>query len=89
MKINYKNLIAYSDLGGCSALITAGFELMDIDNTNPKRVRFFFDASKSVEQTLERYWSPEGLDVNAREYFQNLRVLKSQIYNTSPGRFRL
>ena len=89
MRINYENLYGLSDLGCTAALITIGFDLLDLDTTNPKRIRFLFESSKKIEAATQNYWVAQGLQVNAREYFQNLRMLKSRIYNnnSTPQRY--
>ncbi|MCX6810072.1 MAG: DUF5659 domain-containing protein [Candidatus Berkelbacteria bacterium] len=80
MKItNKQNYYKSSDLGCCAALVTAGFELKMIDKANPKRVVFIFDMSEGIQLSTEDYLS-DRLEVSARRYFENLRVLKSRIY---------
>ncbi len=73
------NYYKSSDLGCSAALITAGFELMTIEKNDPKRVIFVFDISKEIQLSAEDYLS-DRLQVSARRYFENLRVLKSRIY---------
>lgn len=70
-----------SDLGCCAALITAGYELQNIDNTNIRKVVFIFDYSKAIAEAAEKFWS-DNLMVSARRYFENIKMLKSRIYGS-------
>lgn len=79
MIIKKKQTFDSSDLGCCAALITANFELLDIDNTNSKKVVFVFDNSIEINKASEEYWS-DNLQVSARRYFENIKMLKSRIY---------
>lgn len=69
-----------SDLGCCSALITLGFHLADLDKTNPRRVVFLFQNSEGLGKAINDYWS-DLLAVNARSYFDNIKMIKNRIYN--------
>lgn len=68
------------DLGACAALVSVGYELISLDKTNPRKVLFIFQNEHGIEQTVKDYWS-DKLQVNARSMFDNIRMLKNQIYS--------
>jgi hypothetical protein len=73
-----KNYIT-SDLGQAAAIISAGFELKDVDKTNRLKVVYIFDFCLGIIETSEKYWA-DNLLISARRYFENLKMLKSRIY---------
>ena len=74
-----KDYYPTSDLGLSASLITAGFKLLFLDKSNPKRVLFYFKFTNRIEVTVNHYWS-DNLNVNARALFENTKTLKSRIY---------
>lgn len=67
------------DLGCAAALVSAGFALITLDKENPRKVGFIFRADKKLDKAVEDYFS-DKLIVNARTFFDNLRMLKNRIY---------
>jgi hypothetical protein len=68
-----------SDLGCCAALVSLSFPLTRLDRSNPRRVLFVFAPAEGVAEAAERYFAG-GLAVEARLYFDNLKMLKTRIY---------
>jgi len=68
------------DLGCASALITTGANLIELDRTDYKRVGFVFDYTFELETSLDRFWKNK-LQVDARTYFENTKMLKTRIYS--------
>lgn len=68
-----------NDLGCCAALVTAGFTLIDLDRSNPRRVGFVFALKDGIELAVDDYWN-DRLVVSARAYFDNTKMLKNRIY---------
>jgi len=68
------------DMGLCSALICAGFELISLDKTNPRKVQFIFKREVGIEKVVDEYWA-DHLKVKARTYFDNIKMLKNRIYS--------
>lgn len=66
------------DLGCSAALICAGFELVYMDKTNPRKVRFLFCQKDGIEETVNDYFLGK-LEVKARLMFDNLKNLKNMI----------
>ena len=73
-------ILSTFDLGAATSLISAGYELVSMDRSNPRKVRFAFRRESGIEETLDAYWSDE-LDIRARTYFDNLKMLKNRIYS--------
>jgi len=68
------------DMGLCSALICAGFELISLDKTNPRKVQFILRREVGIEDVVDNYWA-DRLEVKARTFFDNTKMLKNRIYS--------
>lgn len=68
------------DLGCSAALISAGFELVSLDKSNPRKVQFIFDRKNSIEKVVDDYWA-DRLKIKARAFFDNVKMLKNRIYS--------
>lgn len=68
------------DLGCAAALISADFELISLDKTNPRKVLFIFHRKAGVETIVNDYWT-DRLEIGAREFFDNIKMLKNRIYS--------
>jgi len=67
-------------MGLSAALVSIGFELERVDRTNPKKVQFNFLNTTGIDSAVRDYFS-DKLDVNARTYFDNIKMLKNLIYS--------
>lgn len=74
-----ENYFTTPDLGLASALVALGFTVSHLDKQNPRRVEFFFEHSKELDDCVQAYWA-STLDVIALTYFNAMRMLKSRIY---------
>lgn len=68
------------DLGCSSALISAGFELVSLEKSNPRKVQFIFRREVGIEKVVDDYWA-DRLEVKARAFFDNVKMLKNRIYS--------
>lgn len=68
------------DLGVSSALVCKNFELVHLKKDNPKKVQFVFQRKNDIEKVVADYWANK-LAVNAREFFDNIKMLKNRIYS--------
>ncbi len=68
------------DLGVSTALLCAGFELLSLNRTNPRKVLFIFRKAENIDQTANAYFADQ-LKLNARSYFDQLRALKNRLYS--------
>ena len=71
-----------SDMGLTAALFTSEFQICSVNKKNPNKATFIFKKDRDLEKFVERYWS-DKLPVNARTYFNNLKMLKNRIYSIS------
>lgn len=78
-KGNGNNLCTF-DLGAAALLVTAGFELIGLDKTNPRKVQFVFNRAKGIEKVVDGYWTDKA-EVEARSFFDNIKMLKNRIYS--------
>lgn len=79
-KLNTSDHYFTYDLGCSSALICADFELVSLDKTNPRKVQFIFKREDGIEKVVDNYWA-DRLEVKARTYFDNIKMLKNRIYS--------
>lgn len=77
---NYINYYSTFDLGSAAALVTAGFELFDLDRTNPRKVRFIFRRKTGIEKVAEDFWS-DRLEQKSRSFWDNIKNLKNRLYS--------
>ena len=79
-QLNTSDVLPISDLGCATALATAGFELLTLDRTNPRKVRFVFKLDEGIEKVADDFWA-DRLEVKARSFFDNLKMLKNRLYS--------
>jgi hypothetical protein len=63
-----------------AAFLSLNFQLEDIDKSNSRRALFYFQRSNELDEAIGMFWSGKGL-VDAKQYFSELRVLKSRLYS--------
>ena len=68
------------DLGCSTALLCAGFELLDIEKSNPKKALFMFRKEVGIEEITDKYFA-DRLEVKARSFFDHLKALKNKLYS--------
>jgi len=68
------------DLGLATVLITLGYKLLELDKTNPKKVRFVFREEQGIEKTMVDYFNDE-IKLPALTLFNNQKNLKNRIYS--------
>jgi len=75
---DYIKVTKISDLFLASTLLCLDFNVMGIDDTNPKRVFFYFDSSLELDKTITSYWN-DGVSVNPKLLNSYRRELLSRI----------
>ena len=70
------------DLGLATVLITLGYELLELDRTNPKKVRFVFKEEKDIERVMIDYFN-DKIKLPALTLFNNQKNLKNRIYSNA------
>lgn len=68
------------DLGVSTALLCAGFELLSLNRSNPRKVLFIFRREESIDETANAYFANQ-LTLNVRSFFDQLRALKNRLYS--------
>lgn len=73
------------DLGVAAALSVLGFEIVEMDKTNPKKVRFVFkaDGRKGDIEVFANAYFNHSLELPAQKFFNEIKVLKSRIYSNN------
>jgi len=72
------------DMGLAAALMTAGFEIQELQKIDAKKFEFIFKAQKDdshIKGAISSYWD-KNLLVSAYDYFNNTKMLKSRIYSS-------
>ncbi|MFH1866991.1 MAG: DUF5659 domain-containing protein [Patescibacteria group bacterium] len=77
---DYSNYLFTFDLGAAAALVSASFKLVLLDKKNPRKVQFAFLRETGIEKVVDDYWS-DRLEVKARSFFDNLKMLKNRLYS--------
>jgi hypothetical protein len=76
----HSSTYATADLGLSAALVCLGVSLLELDRSNPRKMRFVFGDSPDIARYEADFWS-DRLSVNPRAYFDNLKMLKARIYS--------
>ena len=77
---NYQDFLTTYDLGCSAALVSSGFELVSLDKSNPRKVQFIFRRKLGIENVVDEYWA-DHLEVKARTFFDNTKMIKNRIYS--------
>lgn len=67
------------DLGLAAALVSSGFKLRDTSRDLNGRFYFAFRQTRDLAEAIDEYWA-NTLNVRARTYNDNIKMLKSRIY---------
>lgn len=78
MDINKTNTRTH-DLGLAAALVSRGFKLRATNRDINGRFYFAFRQTRDLAEATDGYWA-NTLDVRARTYNDNIKMLKSRIY---------
>lgn len=74
--------LSYSsfDIGLVAALISRGYVLIAVDKTDRRKARFLVQRASGIDAHINNYWDGK-LTVDARSYFDNLKMLKNRLYS--------
>jgi hypothetical protein len=75
-----QNEFSTFDLGLATVLVTLGYELIELDKSNSKKVRFIFERKKNIEQIMNNYFN-DKIKLPAQILFNNQKNLKNRIYS--------
>jgi hypothetical protein len=73
-------VFATTDLGIAAALFTADFELLNLDKSDPRKVRFVFSRDDGIAKVADDFWS-NRLEQKVRSFWDNVKVLKNRLYS--------
>lgn len=68
------------DLGLAAVLVTLKYELLALDKSNAKKIRFFFKRERGIEQVINDYWD-DKIQLPAQSLINNQKMLKNRIYS--------
>lgn len=74
--------ISIRDLGLVAALVTCGFKIVFTHRDDKSRVYFVFEETVDLDRIVEDYYA-DNLQVKARKFFDNTKMLKARIYSDS------
>lgn len=69
-----------TDLGIAAALLTADFELLNLDKSDPRKVKFVFSRDDGITKVADDFWS-NRLEQKVRSFWDNIKVLKNRLYS--------
>jgi hypothetical protein len=72
--------IQIRDLGLAAALVSCGFEMRETTRGATGRTYFIFAQTDELGHAVNDYWA-DTLDVKARKFFDDIKMLKSRIYS--------
>lgn len=78
--MNQTDDVKIRDLGLAATLVTTGFSIVSIDRSNPSRVVFIFKDNPDIQANIDSFWAGR-LRLPADQLLNNMRTLKSRIYN--------
>jgi len=68
------------DLGLAAVLLTLKYELLELDRSHPKKIRFVFKRERNIEQVINDYFD-DKIELPAQSLLQNQKILKNRIYS--------
>ena len=68
------------DLGLASVLLTLKYELLELDRSYPKKIRFIFKRERNIEQVINDYFE-DKIELPAQSLLHNQKILKNRIYS--------
>lgn len=74
-----QNEFSTFDLGLATVLVTMNYELLELDRSMSKKVRFVFKREKNIEGVMTDYFN-DKIKLPAQTLFNNQKNLKSRLY---------
>ena len=68
------------DLGLAAVLLTLKYELLELDRSYPKKIKFIFKRERNIEQVINDYFD-DKIELPAQSLLQNQKNLKNRIYS--------
>lgn len=70
------------DLGLAAVLLTLKYELLELDRSYPKKIRFIFKRERNLEQVINDYFD-DKIELPAQSLLNNQKILKNRIYSSA------
>ena len=77
---NYAKYFSTLDPGCSTATINGGFDIFSMNKTDPKKARSIFQRKAGIVRIMDAYWT-DKLNIKARTFFNNTKMLKNRIFN--------
>ena len=77
---NGDEFFSTTDLGIAAALMTAEFELLSLDKSEPRKVKFVFSRADGIVKVADDFWS-NRLEQKTRSFWDNVKTLKNRLYS--------
>ena len=71
---------ATTEWGIAAAMLTADFELLNLDKSDPRKVKFVFSREENISKVADDFWS-NRLEQRVRTFWDNVKVLKNRLYS--------
>jgi hypothetical protein len=68
------------DLGLAAVLLTLKYELLELDRSYQKKIRFIFKRERNIERVINGYFD-DKIELPAQSLLQNQKILKNRIYS--------
>lgn len=78
MELN-RPTVRIRDLGLAAALVSCGHEMRGTTRDVSGQAHFIFTQTDELDRAVNGYWA-DTLDVKARRYSDNIKMLKSRLY---------
>jgi hypothetical protein len=69
-----------ADMGLAASLVASGFNVVDVERSDPRRVVFVFINNPELQEHISRFWSDDLL-LPAGLLLDSIRKLKARIYS--------
>ena len=70
---------ASQDLALSTALLSLGYELIELDKSEARRVKFVFAKNPQLDQAVQDYFN-RALLIEPQSYFDCMKRLKNRLY---------
>jgi hypothetical protein len=79
-ELNESDKFITYDIGLAASLFTLGYDLWDVDKSNPKKSKFIYRRDEHVDKMIQEYWDNKLL-LPARSLLDNQKMLKNRLYS--------
>jgi hypothetical protein len=79
-----KDYMKISDFQLSTVLSSMGYEIKELDDSNPRRIQFCFaiDENESIYQAVDAFWKGT-LSLEPKALFYHQKLIKNRIFSVS------